>query len=63
MFIFNDYQIDSVVSKEFVPNEQSVVVLTSSKQKWLNIILDINGKLCYCIEKKAMNRMMFVNSV
>jgi hypothetical protein len=31
--------------------------------KWLNIVLDINGILCHCIEKKAMNRMPFVNSV
>ena len=63
MFVFNDYQVDPLVSKEFVPNEQSAVVSTGPKQKWLNIVLDIKGILCHCIEKKATNRMPFVNSV
>jgi hypothetical protein len=36
---------------------------TDPKLKWLNIILDINGILCYCMEKKATNRMPFVYSV
>ena len=43
------------MSEEFVPNEQSVVVSTCPKRKWLNIFLDINGILCY--------KMPFVNSV
>ena len=63
MSIFNDYQVVSLVSEEFVPNEQSAVVSTSPKRKWLNIALDINDILCHCMEKKATNRMPFVNSV
>jgi hypothetical protein len=63
LFVFNDYQVNSLVSEEFVPNEQSAVVLTDPKPKWLNIVLDINGILCHCMEKKATNRMPFVNSV
>jgi hypothetical protein len=51
------------VLEEFVPNEQSAVVLTDPKPKWLNIVLDINGILCHCMEKKATIRMPFVNSV
>jgi hypothetical protein len=50
------------VSKEFVPKEKSLVVSTSPP-KWLNIILDINGILCHCMEKVATNRMPFVNDV
>ena len=63
MFVFNDYQVDSLVSEKFVSNEQSVVVSTDPKPKWLNIVLNTNGILCHCIEKKATNRMPFVNSV
>jgi hypothetical protein len=63
LFVFNDYQVDSLVSEEFVPNEQSAVVSTDPKPKWLNIVLDINGILCHCMEKKATIRMPFVNSV
>ena len=63
MFVFNDYQVDSLVSEEFVLNEQSAIVLTSPKRKSLNIVLNINGILCHCMEKKAMNRMPFVNSM
>ena len=51
------------MSEEFVSNEQSAVVSTDPKPKWLNIVLDINGILCRCIKKKATNRMLFVNSV
>jgi hypothetical protein len=52
-----------LVSEEFVPNEQLSVVSTDPKPKWLNIVLDINDILCHCMEKKATNRMPFVNSV
>jgi hypothetical protein len=52
-----------LVSEEFVPNEQSTVVSIDPKPKWLNIVLDINGILCHCMEKKATIRMLFVNSV
>ena len=38
------------------------VVLTT-KAKWLNIILDINGILCHCMEKAGMSRMPFVYDV
>jgi hypothetical protein len=51
------------VSEEFISNEQSAVVSTDPKPKWLNIVLDINGILCHYMEKKATNRMPFVNSV
>jgi hypothetical protein len=37
----------------------SPVVLTT-KAKWLNIVLDINGILCHCMEKVGMSRMPFV---
>jgi hypothetical protein len=50
------------VSEEFVPNEQSSVV-SIGPPKWVNIILDINGILCHCMEKKAPNMMLFMNSV
>ena len=63
MFVFNDYQVDSLVLEEFISNEQFAIVLTDPKPKWLNIILDINGILCHCIEKKATNKIPFVNSV
>jgi hypothetical protein len=62
LFVFNDYQVDSLVSKEFVLNEQLSVVLTGPP-KWLNVVLNINGILCHCMEKKAANRMPFMNSV
>ena len=62
-FVFNDYQVDSLVSEQFVSNEQSTIVFTDPKPKWLNIVLDRNGILCHCIEKKATNRMLFVNSM
>ena len=63
MFVFNDYQVNSLVSENFVPNEQSTIVLTNPKPKWLNIILDINSILCYYMDKKATNMMSFVNSI
>jgi hypothetical protein len=51
-----------LVSEEFVPNEQLSVV-SIGPLKWLNVVLDINGILYHCMEKKAANRMPFVNSV
>ena len=63
MFVFNDYQVDSLVSEGFIPNEQSTVVSIGPKRKWLNIVLNINGILCHCMEKKATNKMPFMNSV
>jgi hypothetical protein len=48
--------------EKFVPNEQSSIVSTGPP-KWLNIVLDINGILCHCMEKKTTNRMSFVNFV
>jgi hypothetical protein len=62
LFVFNDYQVDSLVLEEFVRNEQSSIVSTGPP-KWLNVVLDINKILCHCMEKKAVNRMPFVNSV
>jgi hypothetical protein len=62
MFVFIDYQVDSLVSEEYVPKGVSSVVSTSPP-KWLNIVLDINGILCYCMEKAATRRMFFVNDV
>ena len=46
MFVFVDYQIDSLVSEEYVPKGVSFVVSTSPL-KWLNIVLDINGIQCH----------------
>jgi hypothetical protein len=47
------------VSEEFVP----LPVVSTGPPKLLNIVLIMNGILCHCMEKKATNRMPFVNSV
>jgi hypothetical protein len=60
--VFIDYQVDSLVSQEYVPDGVSRVVLTTPA-KWLNIVLDINGMLCHCIEKAGMSRMHFLCDV
>jgi hypothetical protein len=57
--VFIDYQVDCLVSEEYVPKGVSPIVLTT-KAKWLNIVLDINGILCHCIEKAGMSKMPFV---
>jgi hypothetical protein len=57
--IFIDYQVDCLVSEEYVPKGVSPVVLTT-KAKWLNIVLDINGILCHCMEKVGTSRVPFV---
>jgi 5'-3' exonuclease len=62
MFIFIDYQVDSLFLEENVPKGVSSVVSTSPP-KWLNIVLDINGILCHCMEKAATRGMLFVNDV
>jgi hypothetical protein len=59
---FIDYQVNSLVLEEYVPKGVSSVVSTSPT-KWLNIVLNINGILCYCIEKAATRGMLFVNDV
>jgi hypothetical protein len=58
-FVFIDYQVDCLLSEEYVPKGVSPIVLTT-KAKWLNIVLDINGILCHYMEKVGMNRMPFV---
>jgi hypothetical protein len=60
--VFIDYQVDFLVSEEYVPEGVSPVVLTT-KAKWLNIILDINGILCHCMEKVGASRMPFLYNV
>jgi hypothetical protein len=62
MFVFIDYQVNSLVSEEYVPKGVSPVVSTSPS-KWLNIVLDINSILCHCMEKAATRRMFFVNDI
>jgi hypothetical protein len=57
--VFIDYQVDCLLSEEYVPEGVSHVVLMT-KAKWLNIILDINGILCHCMEKAGTSRMPFV---
>jgi hypothetical protein len=57
--IFIDYQVDCLLSEEYVPEGLSPIVLTT-KAKWLNIILDMNGILCHCMEKAGTSRMPFV---
>ena len=57
--IFIDYQVDCLVSEEYVPKGVSPIVLTT-KVNWLNIVLDINGILSHCVEKAGTNRMPFV---
>jgi hypothetical protein len=56
--VFFDYQVDCLVSEEYVPESVSPVVLMT-KAKWLNIVLDINGILCHCMEKAGASRMPF----
>jgi hypothetical protein len=51
-----------LVLEEYVPKGVSSVVPTSPT-KWLNIVLDINGILCHCMEKAAIRGMLFVNDV
>jgi hypothetical protein len=60
--VFIDYQVDSLVSEEYVPECVSLVVLTTPA-KWLNIVLDIFEILCHCMEKAGMSRMLFVYDV
>jgi hypothetical protein len=62
MFVFIDYQVDSLVSQEYVSKGVSSI-MTISPPKWLNIVLEINGILCHCMEKEATRRMLFVNDV
>jgi hypothetical protein len=38
-------------------------VVSISPPKWLNIVLDINGILCHCMEKAATRGILFVNDV
>ena len=60
--VFIDYQVDCLLSEEYVPEGVSPVVLTT-KAKWLNIILDINGILCHCMEKTRTSKITFVYDV
>ena len=60
--IFIDYQVNCLLSKEYVLESVSLVVLMT-KAKWLNIVLDINGILCHCMEKAGTSRMLFVYDV
>ena len=55
MFVFNDYQVGSLVSEEFVLNEQFAVVLTDPKPKWLNIVLDMESS-----DKTTAGRSKFI---
>ena len=48
-----------MLSEEYVLEGVSPVVLMT-KAKWLNIVLDINGILCHCMEKAGTSRMPFV---
>jgi hypothetical protein len=60
--VFIDYQVDCLVSEEYVLEGVSPVVLMT-KAKWLNIVLDINGILCHCMEKAGASRMPFLYDV
>ena len=53
--VFIDYQVDWLLSEEYVPKGMSPVVLTT-KAKWLNIVLDINKILCHYMEKAGMSK-------
>jgi hypothetical protein len=39
------------------------LVILRSPLKWLNIVINLNGILCHCLEKAATNMMPFVNDV
>ena len=60
--IFIDYLVDFLLLEEYVPKGVSPVVLTT-KAKWLNIVLDINGILYHCMEKARTSKMPFVYDV
>ena len=60
--IFIDYHVDCLLLEEYISKGVSPVVLTT-KAKWLNIVLDINGILCHCMEKVGMSKMLFVYDV
>ena len=62
MFVFIDYQVNSLALQECVPKGVSSIVSTSPP-KWLNIVLDINGIFCHCMEKAAIRRMLLVNDI
>ena len=52
---FIDYQVDCLLSEEYVPKGVSPIVLTT-KARWLNIVLDINGILYHCMEKAETSK-------
>jgi hypothetical protein len=54
-----DGRVCPSVAVTTLPEGVSPVVLTT-KVKWLNIVLDINGILCHCMEKAGTSRMPFV---
>lgn len=60
--VFIDYQVDCLLSEEYVPEGVSPVVLTA-KARWLNIVLDINGILCHCTEKAKASKYPCVYDV
>jgi hypothetical protein len=57
--VFIDYQVDCLLSEEYVPEGVSPIVFMT-KAKWLNIILNINIILCHCMEKARTSRMPFM---
>ena len=51
-----------MLSEEYAPEGVSHVVLTT-KVRWLNIVLDINGILCHCMEKVGTSKPPYVYDV
>ena len=60
--VFINYHVDCLLLEEYVPEDVSPVVLTT-KAKWQNIVLNIKGILCHCMEKVGTSKMPFVYDV
>jgi hypothetical protein len=48
----HDFQVDKVAEG----CNMVVVVLSSNVPRWLNVIVDLNGILCSCVQKSSGSR-------
>ncbi len=56
------YQVDLQARGETIP--RSVLPIESRPpRKWLNVVLDLNGILCHCVDKSTAKRQQFTNDV
>ncbi len=61
-FVFFDDQVGSQCSGETLPRSFSLIG-SMPRRKWLNIVLDLNGILCHCVERSAARRQRYTNDV